>query len=55
METYDPHKSTNEARQGNRRKANLRVLVISMALIVIAFIVLYAIYTMTQPGTAGAV
>ncbi|WDR05045.1 hypothetical protein PSQ90_12175 [Devosia rhodophyticola] len=53
MKTYDPHKSTNDVRQGNRRKANMRVLVISTALIVLAFIVLYVIYTMTQPGTTG--
>lgn len=40
METYDPHKTVPEVRQGNRRRMNLRVLVISLIGIVVAFSIL---------------
>jgi len=52
METYDPHKSATEVRQASPRKMNMRVLVTSMIGIVVAFAVIYAIYTLTQsnPG-----
>lgn len=42
-ETEGPSKTPIEARQGDRRRMNLRVLLISGALIVIAFAVLYVI------------
>lgn len=52
METYDPHKSATEVRQASPRKMNMRVLVTSMIGIVVAFAVIYVIYTLTQsnPG-----
>lgn len=40
-ETYDPHKSTEELRAGDKRQMNLRVLVISFAAIVAIFAFLY--------------
>jgi hypothetical protein len=43
QETYDPHKSDTEIRQGNKRQMNLRVLVISGVLIVAAFAVIYLV------------
>ena len=49
METYDPNKNTTEVRQASPRKMNLRVLVISLIGIVVAFAVIYLIYTMMQP------
>jgi hypothetical protein len=41
QETYDPHKTDVEIRQGNKRKTNLRVLLFSGILIVVAFSVIY--------------
>lgn len=43
QETYDPHKSTEEVRQGSRRLMNLRVLLFSGTLIVIAFAIIYLV------------
>lgn len=43
-ETYDPHKTDTEIRQGSKRKMNLRVLVFSVALIVLAFAVIYVVF-----------
>ena len=43
-ETYDPHKTDTEIRQGSKRKMNLRVLVFSGALIVLAFAVIYLVF-----------
>lgn len=55
METYDPHKTTTEVRQGNRRLLNFRVLVLSLVGIVAAFAILFAISTAIQPGGTGSV
>jgi hypothetical protein len=41
QETYDPHKTDTEIRQGNKRMTNLRVLLFSGILIVVAFAVIY--------------
>lgn len=45
-DTYDPHRSTTEVRQGDRRQMNLRVLVIStvavVALLALAYLLGYA-------------
>lgn len=41
MRTYDTGKDTTEARQGNRRTMNLRVLLLSGMAIVVAFAVVY--------------
>ncbi len=50
METYDPHKNTTEVRQGSRRTMNLRALLIGLALLVVAFAVIYFVYA-GQPTT----
>lgn len=50
METYDPHKNKTEVRQASPRRMNLRVLVTSLSLIVVAFAVIYLIYSLMQPG-----
>lgn len=52
METYDAHKSTTEVRQGNRRMMNTRVLVISLALVMIAFAIIYFIFFIQPDPTA---
>lgn len=52
METYDPNKSKTDVRQANPRKMNLRVLVGSMIGIVVLFVVIYAVYAMTQTAPA---
>lgn len=49
MQTYDPNKSTTEARQGSGRRMNLRVLAISLVAIVVIFAVIFGIYTAMQP------
>ncbi|MHA6691141.1 hypothetical protein [Devosia sp. A449] len=48
MKTYDPHRSTTDVRQGNARRMNLRVLVLSTLGIVVLFAIIYLIYTLTQ-------
>jgi hypothetical protein len=54
--TYEPDKnSPTEVRQGNRRKMNLRVLVISLVGIIVLFAIIYFIYAMQpQPITPPA-
>ncbi|SFZ83155.1 hypothetical protein SAMN02983003_1489 [Devosia enhydra] len=47
--TYDPHKSTTEVRQGNKRRMNLRVLVISLIGIIVLFAIIYFVYMAGQP------
>ena len=50
MQTYDPHKNTVEVRQANRRKVNLRVLVLSTIGVAVLFAVIFVIYTTLQPS-----
>jgi hypothetical protein len=50
METYDPNKNSTELRQASPRKMNLRVLVISMVLLIVAFAAIYIIYSMALPA-----
>jgi hypothetical protein len=52
MRTYDAEKSTTEVRQGNRRLMNTRVLVISIALVVIAFALIYLMFFLQPNPTA---
>lgn len=52
METYDPNKNKTEVRQANPRKMNLRVLMISLVLIVIAFAAIFIIFQVMQPAQA---
>lgn len=42
-DTYDPHKTDTEIRQGSKRKTNLRVLLFSGILIVVAFTAIYLV------------
>jgi flagellar basal body-associated protein FliL len=52
METYDPHKNTTETRQGDRRLTNIRVLVIAMVVLAVAFAIIWFVFAMqTPPGT----
>jgi Fe2+ transport system protein B len=53
METYDPHKNTTEVRQASPRKMNSRVLVLSLIGVVIAFVVIYMIYSFAMPAAGG--
>ena len=50
METYDPQKSTSEVRQGTKQKTNFRVLIISTGLVILAFAVIFIVYTINQPS-----
>lgn len=49
MKTYDSHKSTTEVRQGDRRKDNLWVLLISTALVVALFAIIYFVFFANTP------
>ncbi len=49
-ETYDPQKSTTEVRQGNRRQMNLRVLLISVIIVVIAFAIIFVVFSAAPEG-----
>jgi hypothetical protein len=48
--TFDPHKSTNDVRQGNGRQMNSRVLFWSMGGVVIAFVLVYLIFFAFTPA-----
>lgn len=50
MQTYDPHKSATEARQASPRKMNLRVLIFSLIGVLLAFAVVYGIYSYAMPA-----
>ncbi len=50
METFDPHKNTTELRQASPRKGNYRVLVISLIIIVLAFAIIWGIYSAWPEG-----
>jgi hypothetical protein len=50
MQTYDAHKSTTEVRQGSRRQMNLRVLVISLMVVVLAFAAIWLFFVAAPPG-----
>ena len=52
VQTYDPHKSTNETRQGNSRMMNSRVLWWSLGGIIIAFLLIYLVFFAFAPGPA---
>lgn len=51
MPTYDPHKSENEVRQGNSRKMNSRVLIVSLVAVVVLFAIVYFVNGAMQPPT----
>jgi uncharacterized membrane protein affecting hemolysin expression len=47
--TYDPHKTTTEVRQGNKRQMNLRVLLISMGAVIVLFAIIFFVFFANQP------
>jgi len=53
MQTYDPDKNKTEVRQASPRRMNLRVLTMSLIGVVLAFAVIYLIYSVMQPGNPG--
>jgi hypothetical protein len=50
METYDAKKSTTEVRQGSRRLTNLRVLIFSGVAIVVAFALIWIVFSLMPQG-----
>jgi hypothetical protein len=52
METYDPHKTTTEVRQANRRLDNFWVLIISTVAVVALFAIIYFVFFATTPPSA---
>lgn len=52
METYDAHKTTTEARQGDRRLDNFWVLIISGVAIVALFAIIFLVFFVNTPTTA---
>ena len=53
METYDPHKTTTEVRQGSRTLDNFWVLVISTVAVVAVFAIMYLVFFAGTPPTAN--
>jgi hypothetical protein len=52
MKTYDPHKSTTEVRQADRRLDNFWVLIISTLAVVALFALIYLIFFANTPPSA---
>lgn len=52
METYDAHKSTTEVRQASHTHKNLWVLLISTAVVIAAFALIYLVFLAQTPATA---
>lgn len=52
MEVYDAKKSTTEVRQANHRLGNFWVLIVSTALVVALFAVIYLVFFASTPPTA---
>lgn len=52
METYDPHKSTTEVRQGSRTLDNFWVLVVSVVAVVALFAIIFLIFFANTPASA---
>ena len=55
METYDPKKTKPEVRQADGHKTNSRVLIWSMAGILVLFVVIYAVFFMGAPPPEATV
>jgi hypothetical protein len=49
METYDARKQTTEVRQGSRRLDNFWVLIVSIAVVIAAFAIIYLFFYVTTP------
>ncbi|HVY50573.1 MAG TPA: hypothetical protein VHA07_03335 [Devosia sp.] len=52
METYDPHKSATEVRQGSRTLDNFWVLVVSVVAVVALFAIIFLIFFANTPASA---
>jgi hypothetical protein len=53
VEVYDPHKTKTEVRQANSRLGNFWVLIVSTALIIGLFAIVFIFFSTTQtPPTA---
>lgn len=52
METYDAHKTTTEVRGANKRLGNFWVLIVSTAVIVALFAIIYIVYAMNTPASS---
>ena len=52
METYDPHKTTQEVRQANPSLDNFWVLVISTAVVIAVFAIIFLFFTGNTPPSA---
>jgi uncharacterized membrane protein YbhN (UPF0104 family) len=52
MDTYDAHKTDVQARQGSRRLDNFWVLIISTAVLVAAFAIIYFVFFASTPPSA---
>jgi succinate dehydrogenase hydrophobic anchor subunit len=52
MKTYDPHKTTSEVRQGSGRLDNFWVLLISTAVVVVLFGIIYFVFLANTPPSA---
>lgn len=50
MATYDPQKNTSELRQADKHKTNYRVLIISLIVLILAFAIIYGVYSMMPRG-----
>jgi hypothetical protein len=49
MDTYDAHKTTTEARQGDRNLDNFWVLIISGAIVVALFALVFFVFFASAP------
>ncbi|MBI4922013.1 MAG: hypothetical protein HY834_09710 [Devosia nanyangense] len=54
MKTYDAHKTATEARQGSPRLDNFWVLIISTALVIALFAIIFLVFFVTTPVAAMA-
>jgi hypothetical protein len=52
MKTYDPHKTTTEVRQADRRLDNFWVLIVSTVAVVALFAIIYLIFFANTPPSA---
>ena len=52
METYDAHKTTTEVRGANKQLGNFWVLIVSTAVIVALFAIIFVVFAMNTPPSA---
>ena len=53
MEVYDPHKTTTEIRQANGRLGNFWVLIVSTALVIALFAIVFIVFFANTPPSAA--